>query len=49
MAKPHGLYDERFKLSYWAGYVEGERNAIDGSESSSKDGLDPRCSTELLS
>ena len=29
-AKLPGLYDELFELGYWAGYAEGERNAIDG-------------------
>ena len=46
MTKLPSLYDEQFELGYWAGYTKGERNAIDGLKSSSKDGLEPTCSTK---
>ena len=45
-AKLPNLYDEQFELSYWVGYAKGERNAINGPELSSDDGLVPTCSTE---
>ena len=46
MAKLPSLYDEQFEQGFWVRYTEGERNAIDGPESSSEDGLEPTCSTE---
>ena len=46
MAKLPSLYDEQFKLDYWAEYAEGEQNTIYDPKKFSEDGLEPTCSTK---
>ena len=35
-----GLYDEQYKLGYWVGYVEGDRDARRGHEESPRSTLE---------